>query len=162
MNCYLKAWPPPSRPRQVHRIWCDGMALMTKLPDVLTAMDKVHTAWRRTQRLKSTPTTPGSPPHSTREGQSSLRYAAYDSPSWSAKETARNVRKDRASLSRRGVESSMSAGDLALFDADDEDGLLEAPRGPSRGKVSLLALSSADAIVKAAYPGHTHRRPRGV
>lgn len=105
-------------------------------------MDKVHGDWRRAQRSEhSAPSTPASPPRTARNNASSLRYAAYDQPTTSLLKSSRTHTKPAPTArTRHRSDMSKTAGDLALFDADeDEDYGTDSAIGRLNSKVSHIA-----------------------
>jgi hypothetical protein len=90
------------------------------------------------------PNTPASPSRSITNTTSSLRYEAYEPPSSSLADLSisRHTRESRSST-RGAQKQTPTPGDLALFDADEEDGLIDTRRtgGASRkaksGRISI-------------------------
>lgn len=103
----------------------------------------VHKRWRKSQRPTSASAiTPLSPSYSISEGPTSLRYDAYDPPSSSLASLSLG-RGSREAIPRHpqvSARSALTPGDLALFDADEEDRLnsAEAPKKGKPGRIAIL------------------------
>jgi len=98
-----------------------------QIPEVLAAMVDVHTRWRKAQKKQEEKSTasPRSPPRSVTENPPSLRHEAYDPPNRSIASPSMRESRYRDSPERKPRQTTvpgLTAGDLALFDANNEEG----------------------------------------
>jgi len=127
-----------------------------QIPAVLEAMTSIHKSWCKSQRKNSTtmPNTPASPGRSVTNTPSSLRYEAYEPPSSSLADLSisRHTRESRSST--RGPQKQIpTPGDLALFDADEEDGLIDTRRaGEASSQAKLGGISIPEGTGDALDP----------
>jgi hypothetical protein len=99
-----------------------------QIPDVLEAITTTHKSWCKAQRKDSTtmPNTPASLSRSITNTASSLRYEAYEPPSSSLADLSMSRHSRESRSSTRGPNKNPpTPDDLALFDADEEDGLID-------------------------------------
>ena len=128
-----------------------------------------HKSWSRSQRNDSTtgPDNPASPARSISNTPSSLRYEAYEAPSSSLADLSlsRHIRESRSlsSPSTRGAKKhTPTPGDLALFDADKEDGLGDTGgRGgaSSQAKLGRIAIPESTEDALDPFIGDEARTP---
>ena len=102
----------------------------------------IHKKWRKSQRPTSASVnTPLSPSYSLSKGPTTLRYDAYDPPSSSLASLSlgRGSREANSPHRQVSARSALTPGDLALFDADEEDRLNSA-EAPKKGKPGRIAI----------------------
>jgi len=109
------------------------------------------------------PNTPASPGRSTTNTPSSLRYEAYEAPSSSLADLSisRHTRDSR-SASRGPKKPTPTPGDLALFDADEEDGLIDtrrSGRASSRAKLDRISIPESTGDALDPFKGDEARTP---
>ena len=118
----------------------------------------VHKKWRKSQGPTSASVnTPLSPSYSISKGPTSLRYEAYDAPSSSLASLSlgRGSREPNPPHRQVSARSALTPGDLALFDADEEDRLNSA-KAPKKGKPGRISMpGSVDEVLDARDEART-------
>jgi hypothetical protein len=109
------------------------------------------------------PNTPASPGRSITNTPSSLRYEAYEAPSSSLADLSisRHTRESRSS-SRGPQKQTSTPGDLALFDADEEDGLVDTRRAggaSSKAKLGRISIPEGAGDTLDPFKGDEARTP---
>jgi hypothetical protein len=109
------------------------------------------------------PNTPASLSRSITNAASTLRYEAYEPPSSSLADLSmsRHSRESRSST-RDPNKQTPTPGDLALFDADEEDGLIDDRRagGASRkSKLGRIAIPQGTGDALDPFTGDEARTP---
>lgn len=109
------------------------------------------------------PNTPASPARSTIHTPSSLRYEAYEAPSSSlaSLSISRGPRHFR-SFTREASKPTVTPGDLALFDADEEEGVPDSRRiegANSKAKLGRIHIPASASDDLNPFQGDEARTP---
>jgi hypothetical protein len=109
------------------------------------------------------PNTPASPGRSITNTPSSLRYEAYEPPSSSLADLSISRHNRESRSSTRGPHKQIpSPGDLALFDADQEDDLIDtrlAGGASSKAKLGRIAIPENTGDALDPFKGDEARTP---